>query len=90
MASRVLRRMALALPVLRMERLAWVRPIRSANSLDRILRLANITSKFRIIIGGRFLSQNHQNKAKLQITEVAAAQPCAAGSQPVGRLPYTK
>jgi hypothetical protein len=55
--------------------------------LERILRLANITSKFIIIIGGRFLSQNHQNKAKLQITEMAAAQPCAAGSQPVGRLP---
>ena len=38
--------MAFALPVLRMERLAWVRPMRSANSLERILRLANITSKF--------------------------------------------
>jgi hypothetical protein len=65
--------------------------------LERILRFANITSKFRIIIGGRFSSQNHQNKAKLQITEVAAAQPCAVGSQPfrikfgmMGKLPYTK
>ena len=42
--------MALALPVLRMERLAWVRPMRSANSLERILRIASITSKFKIIM----------------------------------------
>jgi hypothetical protein len=82
--------MALALPVFNMERLAWVRPILWAKSLERILRLASITSKFRIIITFCFSSQNHQNKAKLQITEAAAAQPCAAGSQPVGRLPYTK
>ena len=46
MASKVCRRMALALPVLRMERLAWVRPILSAKSLERTLRLAIITSKF--------------------------------------------
>ena len=50
MASKVLRRMALALPVLRMERLAWVRPMRSANSLERIFRFASITSMFKIIM----------------------------------------
>ena len=50
MASNVLSLMALALPVLRMERLAWVRPMRSANSLERILRFASITSKFKIIM----------------------------------------
>ena len=50
MALRVLRRMALALPVFNMERLACVRPIFSANSLERILRVASITSKFKIIM----------------------------------------
>lgn len=49
MASRVENRMALALPVLRMERLAWVMPIFSARSCDEILRRAIMTSKFTII-----------------------------------------
>ena len=40
MASRVVKRMALDLPVLRMERLAVVMPILSASSLDFIFRLA--------------------------------------------------
>ena len=42
--------MAFALPVFSMERLAWVRPIFSASSLERILRLASITSRFTIIM----------------------------------------
>ena len=52
MASRVEKRMALALPVLRMERLAWVIPIRSASSCDDILRRAIITSTFTMILIG--------------------------------------
>ena len=58
MASRVLRRMALALPVLRMEKLAWVRPMRSASSLERILRFASITSMLMIIIVFSFLTRD--------------------------------
>ena len=50
MASKVLRRIALALPVFSMERLAWVMPMRSASSLERILRFASITSMFKIIM----------------------------------------
>lgn len=50
MASRVVSLMAFAFPVFRMERLAWVRPTFSANSLERILRLASITSRFTIIM----------------------------------------
>ena len=49
MASRVLKRTALAFPVFRIERLAWVIPIFSASSPDVILRLASITSIFTII-----------------------------------------
>ncbi len=49
MASRVENRTALAFPVFKIERFAVVIPIFSANSLDRILRLANITSRFKII-----------------------------------------
>ena len=50
MASRVVKRMALALPVLRMERLAVVMPILSASSLDFIFRLASMTSRLTIIM----------------------------------------
>ena len=50
MASKVEKRMALALPVFRMERLAMVMPTFSASSLSCILRLASITSKFTIIM----------------------------------------
>ena len=49
MASRVEKRMALALPVFRMERFACVRPTRSDNSPSEILRLAISTSRFTII-----------------------------------------
>ena len=42
--------MALALPVLRMERLAVVMPILSASSLDFIFRLASMTSRLTIIM----------------------------------------
>ena len=49
-ASRVVKRMALALPVLRMERLAVVMPILSASSLDFIFRLASMTSRLTIIM----------------------------------------
>ena len=50
MASSVANRMAFTLPVFSMERLAWVRPIFSASSFERILRLASITSKFTMIM----------------------------------------
>ena len=50
MASRVVKRMALALPVLRIERLAVVMPILSASSLDFIFRLASMTSRLTIIM----------------------------------------
>ena len=49
MASRVVKRIALALPVLRIERLANVKPTRSASSLSDILRLAISTSRFTMI-----------------------------------------
>ncbi len=49
MASRVVKRTALALPVFRIERLANVKPTFSANSLSDILRLASSTSKFTMI-----------------------------------------
>ena len=49
MASSVLKRIALAFPVLRIERLAWVIPIFSASSPDVILRFASMTSTFTII-----------------------------------------
>lgn len=50
MASNVEKRIAFALPVLRIERLARVIPTLSDNSLSDILRLASITSKFTLII----------------------------------------
>ena len=50
MASSVEKRMAFALPVFRMERLAWVMPILSASSCDDILRRAIITSTFTMIL----------------------------------------
>ena len=49
MASSVEKRMALALPVFRMERLAGVRSMVAASSLSDILRRAIITSRFTII-----------------------------------------
>lgn len=49
MASRVLNRMALALPVFRMDRLARVRSTFSESSLRLILRRAIITSRFTIM-----------------------------------------
>src|SRR5262245_16486449 len=47
--SRVEKRMALALPFFRMERLAIVMPTRSASSETRIFRLASITSMLTIV-----------------------------------------
>ena len=41
--------MALALPVFKMERFAWVRPMRLESYRELIFRLASITSKFTII-----------------------------------------
>ena len=53
MASRVVRRMALALPVLRMDRFCWVMPMPLASSFDFIFRLTSIRSRFMTIaIGG--------------------------------------
>jgi len=49
MASKVENRMALAFPVLRMDKLAGVRSSFLANSLERIFRLANTTSKLMTI-----------------------------------------
>src|SRR3954464_1454695 len=49
MPSRVEKRMALALPFFRMERLAIVMPTRSASSVTLILRLASITSMLTIV-----------------------------------------
>ena len=49
-ASSVVKRIALAFPVLRTERLAGVIPIRSASSPERIFFLASSTSKLTIII----------------------------------------
>ena len=54
-ASRVEKRTALAFPVFRMERLAGVRSILSANSPNEIFRFAIITSRFTIMgIGSLF------------------------------------
>ena len=50
MASRVVKRTALAFPVFRMERFASVKPTRSASSLSDILRLAISTSRFTMIL----------------------------------------
>lgn len=50
MASMVWRRMALARPVFRMERFCSVMPIFSASCLERILRLASMTSMFIMIM----------------------------------------
>lgn len=50
MDSKVERRMALALPVLSMERLAMVMPTKSLSSVRLILRFASITSRFITII----------------------------------------
>jgi hypothetical protein len=47
--SRVEKRMALALPFLRIERLAIVMPTRSASSVTLIFRLASITSMWTIV-----------------------------------------
>src|SRR5262249_59403571 len=47
--SRVEKRMALALPFFRMERLAIVMPTRSASSVTLIFRLARITSMLTIV-----------------------------------------
>ena len=49
MASRVEKRMARALPVLRIDRLAGVMPILAASSPEDILRRASITSMLTII-----------------------------------------
>src|SRR5262245_55139911 len=49
MPSRVEKRMALALPFFRMERLAIVMPTRSASSVTLIFRLASITSMLTIV-----------------------------------------
>src|SRR5262245_8132014 len=49
MPSRVEKRMALALPFFRMERLASVMPTRAASSVTLILRLASITSRLTIV-----------------------------------------
>jgi hypothetical protein len=49
MASRVLKRIALALPVFKMERLDNVKSTLSESSLREILRFAIITSKFTMI-----------------------------------------
>ena len=49
-ASRVVKRTALAFPVFRMERLASVSPTRSASSLSDIFRLAISTSRFTMIL----------------------------------------
>jgi len=48
-ASRVEKRIALALPVFKMDKLASVMPMLSARSLERTFRLAIITSRFTII-----------------------------------------
>ena len=49
MASNVLKRIALALPVLSMERLDKVKSTLSESSFNDIFRLAIITSKFTMI-----------------------------------------
>lgn len=49
MASNVLKRIALALPVFSMERLDKVKSTLSESSFNDIFRLAIITSKFTII-----------------------------------------
>src|SRR5688572_1566338 len=51
-ASRVEKRMALALPFFRIERLAIVMPTRSASSVTLIFRLASITSMVTIVATG--------------------------------------
>jgi len=48
-ASSVEKRIALALPVLSIERFAWLSPINAASSPDGILRLAIITSRLTTI-----------------------------------------
>ena len=48
-ASSVVKRTALALPVFRIERFANVKPTRSASSLSDILRFAISTSRLTII-----------------------------------------
>lgn len=50
MAFKVLKRMAFALPVFRMDRFACVIPTFSASWPEDILRLASITSTFTIIL----------------------------------------